>query len=93
MKLQALLLICSLTLDLGSSQCRMANWWGSFDRQGWSTCDSSKEYMTGMYRNINHGNDDYIYLLEEVKCCQAIDPYRDIESTCTNENWWGTLDS
>ena len=93
MKFVALLLIYSLTLDLGRSQCRMANWWSSFDRQGWSTCDSSKEYMTGMYRNTHRGNDDKIYLLEEVKCCQAIAPNRESQSTCTNANWWGTLDS
>lgn len=93
MKLLVSLLVYSLTVALCWSQCRMANWWRSFDYKGWSTCDSTKEYMTGMYRNTNRGRDDKIFLLEEVKCCHAIAPNPDSQSTCTNANWWGTLDS
>ena len=93
MKWLVSLLFYSHMTDLCWGQCRMANWWKSFDTKGWSQCDSNKEYITGMERNNNGGDNDKIYLLEQVKCCQAPAPNRDSASTCTNANWWGTLDS
>ncbi|KAJ7383270.1 hypothetical protein OS493_029235 [Desmophyllum pertusum] len=93
MKLLVSLLLLSLTVDPCWSQCRMANWWGSFDRKGWSVCGPSNEYMTGLYRNGHGGSSDKLYLLEEVKCCKAPKPNENSQSTCSNVNWWKTLDS
>ncbi|XP_078356494.1 uromodulin-like, partial [Oculina patagonica] len=93
MKLLVSLLLLSITVDSCWSQCRMANWWGSFDRKGWSVCGSSNEYITGFYRNSNRGSNDKIYLLEEAKCCKAVAPNQNSQSSCSNANWWKTLDS
>ncbi|KAL9987869.1 hypothetical protein ACROYT_G002244 [Oculina patagonica] len=93
MKLLVFLLFFSLTVDTCWSQCRMANWWRSFDQKGWSVCGPSNEYITGFYRNNNQGGNDKIYLLEEAKCCRAVAPYQNSHSLCMNANWWKTLDS
>ncbi|KAJ7379904.1 hypothetical protein OS493_012664 [Desmophyllum pertusum] len=29
-----------------SLSCDTANWWGSFDREGWSVCPNDKTYLT-----------------------------------------------
>ena len=34
----------------GDWECYSHNWWGSFDHEGWSTCNNGY-YMTGLYRN------------------------------------------
>ena len=91
MKLLSFLVILGM-LDVCSCQCRTANWWRAFDKKGWVKCGSSKEYLTGFYRSDNLGSNDYIYLLEEGKCCRALSPNQDQQSTCTNANWWGVLD-
>jgi hypothetical protein len=44
--------------------CSHANWWGSFDRKGWSTCPSGQA-MAGMYRNSCNS----LYCIEEAYCC------------------------
>ena len=72
--------------------CRMANWWGAFDKAGWVQCDSSKHYITGLFRNNNGGKDDKIFLIEEAKCCPAPTPDKNTPSTCMNANWGSTLD-
>ncbi|KAL9987875.1 hypothetical protein ACROYT_G002253 [Oculina patagonica] len=92
MKLYLSLLVILMVTHACWSQCRNANWWGSFDRTGWSTCDSTTEYLTGFFRNDQWQNDP-IYLLEEGTCCKAPAPIQDQASTCTNANWWGVLDS
>jgi len=50
--------------------CKNENWWGSFDRKGWSTCGASHYlagfYRTGSSRDRNHGT----YQLEEAWCCK-----------------------
>ena len=71
MKLQSfslslLLLSMFWSQCFSASSCKMANWWGTFDHKGWSTCDSSTEYIKGLWRNDPSG-DDEIYLLEEAK--------------------------
>ena len=96
MKLQSFLLSLLLLSMLWSqcfsaSSCKMANWWGTFDHKGWSTCDSSTEYIKGLWRNDPSG-DDEIYLLEEAKCCSAPTPFESTPSTCQTANWWGVLD-
>ena len=73
-------------------RCKMANWWGGFDRKGWVQCDSSTHYITGLFRNRNGGPREKIYLLEEAKCCPAPAPNQNTPSTCQKVNWWGILD-
>ncbi|XP_027059482.1 neurogenic locus Notch protein-like [Pocillopora damicornis] len=80
-----------MMMDQCWSQCRTANWWGSFDKKGWSKCGSSVEYLKGFYRN-NKNNNDPISLLEEGRCCKAPSPNQNQASTCKNANWWGVLD-
>ena len=72
---------------------QMANWWGGFDRKGWVHCDSSKYYITGLWRNKNPGSNDGIFLLEEAKCCPATSPHQGTPSTCLSVDWWITLDT
>ena len=74
------------------NECKMANWWAGFDRKGWVDCDSSKHYITGLWRNTNLGSKDEIDLLEEAKCCPAPSPHQNTPSTCRTANWWITLD-
>ena len=74
MKYLVFVLAYFLMVDVCWGQCNMANWWYSFDKKGWSLCDSTMEYMTGMERNTNRGDNDKIYLLEKAKCCQAPSP-------------------
>lgn len=74
------------------SACRMANWWAAFDRKGWATCDSSTQYIKGLWRNHNGGPKEKIYLLEQAKCCSAPTPYANVPSTCKIANWWSVLD-
>ncbi|CAH3151158.1 unnamed protein product [Porites lobata] len=89
--LSLLLLSMFWSQCFSASSCKMANWWGTFDHKGWSTCDSSTEYIKGLWRNDPSG-DDEIYLLEEAKCCSAPTPYESMASTCQTANWWGVLD-
>ncbi|XP_020621190.1 uncharacterized protein LOC110058869 [Orbicella faveolata] len=87
------LLIILLMADAcwsGHVNCRMANWWTSFDYKGWSQCDS-KEYVTGFMRN-HRTRSDPIGLLEEGRCCKALAPYQDTSSTCEYTDWWAALD-
>ena len=91
MKLYVSLFVVLLMTDACWSQCSDANWWGSFDRQGWSTCEESTEYLTGLWRNDRESGDP-IYLLEEARCCAPTGPGADHPSTCKNANWWGVLD-
>jgi hypothetical protein len=50
--------------------CKGQNWWGSFDRAGWSSCDAGW-YLAGFYRtghmwDWNHGT----WQIEEGWCCK-----------------------
>ncbi|CAH3106856.1 unnamed protein product [Porites lobata] len=74
------------------SACTMANWWRAFDHKGWATCDSSTQYIKGLWRNHNGGLNEKISLLEEAKCCLAPPPYANVPSTCKIANWRGVLD-
>jgi len=62
--------------------CHNANWWGSFDRAGWSHCPS-QTYIQGFLIN----NCPWIYCLEEARCCQ-ISGSRG-SSQCRPQNGWG----
>lgn len=73
-----------------SSGCRMANWWDSFDREGWSYC-RSYEYVTGFFRSHRISSDP-IERLEKARCCKAPSGYEDTSSTCEYTNWLTVLD-
>jgi len=72
--------------------CRMANWWKSFDKKGWSTCGSSNEYMNGLYRNGKSGGDDGLFRIEEARCCKRSGSYGSESDDCYNANWWSSFD-
>jgi len=65
--------------------CYNANWWGSFDRPGWSHCMNGG-YIQGFLKN----SCPWIYCLEEARCCH-IQGSRG-RKACNEKNWWGSLD-
>ncbi|XP_066924753.1 uncharacterized protein [Clytia hemisphaerica] len=68
-----------------------ANWWHSFDRQGWSTCPAG-QYITGFYRSARRIPDG-IWRLEEAKCKSAPlgwVPRR--QQQCYKLNIWSSFD-
>jgi hypothetical protein len=73
--------------------CKNENWWDSFDKKGWSTCNNDKLFITGFYRNtLESWTMDQIYRLEEAKCCSSNSLYLTQRSECKNANWWDSLD-
>jgi hypothetical protein len=50
----------------GHWTCYHANWWGSFDRAGWSTCGGGY-FMTGLYRTSGHR----AHNIESGHCCKS----------------------
>ncbi|XP_046863892.1 uncharacterized protein LOC124457749 isoform X2 [Xenia sp. Carnegie-2017] len=71
--------------------CVNANWWVSFNKQGWSTCDTTNQFITGFYRSALSANYDGLYRLEEAKCCKSSPIYIGQKSTCQNANWWDSF--
>ncbi len=63
----------------GDLKCKRANWWRSFDRQGWSKCQKNY-YMAGFFKN--HCNK--LYCIEEAYCCKS--HYDHGYAHCYNEN-------
>eukprot|EP00163_Fabomonas_tropica_P027151 TRINITY_DN514_c0_g1_i2.p1 TRINITY_DN514_c0_g1~~TRINITY_DN514_c0_g1_i2.p1 ORF type:complete len:185 (+),score=14.66 TRINITY_DN514_c0_g1_i2:21-575(+) len=49
-----------------SCDCYHDNWWHTFNRKGWSTCQKPGYYMAGIWRNTC----DKLYCIEWVKCCR-----------------------
>ena len=72
--------------------CKKADWWGGFDRKGWVQCDSSTQYITGLWRSHYAGPEAKISVLEGAKCCSAMAPNQNTPSTCQKVDWWGILD-
>jgi hypothetical protein len=70
----------------GRGACYHANWWGSFDRAGWSTCNNGY-FMNGLYRNWCHS----LYCIEEALCCQQAGQ-SNYAGGCMHANWWGSFD-
>ncbi|PFX27877.1 uncharacterized protein LOC111327026 [Stylophora pistillata] len=85
--LYSFLIILTMADTCCSQNCSYANWWISFDNEGWSYCDSEYQYMTGLWRNERESYDG-IYLIEHAKCCFA----QDLPASCQKANWWGILD-
>ena len=67
--------------------CYNHNWWDSFDRKGWSTCNNGY-YMTGLYNTAGPrlGN------IEEAKCCRP-KSQRKQWGQCYNLNVWHSFDN
>ncbi|PFX27852.1 Protein crumbs-like 2 [Stylophora pistillata] len=57
------------------------------------TTDQQKYETIGFYRNEVNGNDDKIYLLEEVNCYKAAAPNHSTQTTRIEADWWHQLDS
>ena len=66
--------------------CYNHNWWHSFDRKGWSTCNNGY-YMTGIFKT----NGGKLYNLEEAKCCR---PRSQVKQwgNCYHLNVWASFD-
>jgi hypothetical protein len=76
----------AVSANLGQDSCYVANWWSSFDREGWSTC-ADGYYLSGLHRN---GCND-LWCLEEAYCCkQALSS--GYAGGCTNANWKDSFD-
>ncbi|XP_046863969.1 neurogenic locus notch homolog protein 2-like [Xenia sp. Carnegie-2017] len=71
--------------------CVNANWRRSFDKQGWSTCDTTNQFITGLYRNKLRVNNDGLYRLEDAKCCKSSPIYIGQKSICQNADWWDSF--
>ena len=72
--------------------CSNANWWLSFDKEGWSSCAKKNRYIKGFQRNPPKQKSDPIYMLEEAKCCTAIPLWDKLDAECFEANWWLALD-
>merc|ERR1719157_486693 len=79
---------CSVHInDMNDPQtCYSANWWGSFDRKGWSNCETGY-FLSGLMRN----SCDQLYCLEQAKCCKSTNSPGNYNN-CYNANWWGSFD-
>ena len=72
--------------------CSNANWWLSFDKEGWSSCAKKNRYIKGFQRSPPKEKSDPIYMLEEAKCCTAIPLWDKLDAECFEANWWLALD-
>ncbi|CAB4012859.1 fibropellin-1 isoform X4 [Paramuricea clavata] len=63
----------NVCINSSNCSCRNANWRSSFNRTGWSKCPATFPYINGLYRSsVSQQNRDYIYHLEQAKCCEII---------------------
>ena len=69
-----------------SQVCYNHNWWGSFDRKGWSTCNNGY-FMKGLYRTSG----SYLNNIEEAKCCRPRGAVKRW-GRCYNHNVWRSFD-
>ncbi|CAB3994031.1 Hypothetical predicted protein [Paramuricea clavata] len=71
--------------------CLVANWWDSFDREGWSNCSDKNLFITGVFRN-HELIGQFIYLIEYARCCSSIPAFKGQSSDCKIANWRASLD-
>jgi len=83
------IVICSILASSEDGKCRMANWWKSFNKSGYSQCDKNTDFIRGFFRNNRRkGNKDTIRLLEEAKCCGRSSQWWNKETVTVYEDWW-----
>eukprot|EP00929_Paragymnodinium_shiwhaense_P017573 TRINITY_DN126_c0_g1_i2.p1 TRINITY_DN126_c0_g1~~TRINITY_DN126_c0_g1_i2.p1 ORF type:complete len:3378 (+),score=908.37 TRINITY_DN126_c0_g1_i2:86-10135(+) len=73
--------------NTAATDCYKANWWGSFDRKGWSTCKPGY-FVSGFYRTGRCGGGVGAHQLEEAWCCAARER-KTQWGTCTTKNIFG----
>ncbi|XP_001639919.2 aerolysin [Nematostella vectensis] len=73
--------------------CSEANWQISFDKEGYSTCNSKNDYINGLYRNNNAGGNDGIHLIEKARCCPIPYPFWYQPTDCVIADWVHSLDN
>jgi len=78
--------------ETASGACAYKGWWSSFDRAGWSKCQSDKYYVNGLWRNDNKGNNDGLFLVEKGYCCQRSGVFGNAGVKVKGGNWAVTLD-
>jgi hypothetical protein len=77
-------------LFIVSDWCEIKDWSKSFDSRGWSKCSPTSPYIKGLRRGKNLlGLLDWIYLLEEAKCCAV---FENVQSNCMEEDWSASFD-
>jgi len=86
------IVICNCLALSEKSVCRTANWWNSFNSEGYSQCGLT-DYIRGFFRNHRRkGKEDTIKLLEEAKCCGRSSPWWNKETVIVYADWWSLLD-
>jgi septal ring factor EnvC (AmiA/AmiB activator) len=70
---------------LSLDSCYHADWWSSFDREGWSLCQWDY-YMAGLWRNDCQS----LYCIELALCCRIAGG---VYNFCDNTSWWSSFDN
>ena len=84
------LLVFPLFISSVMASCSMVNWGTSFDKKGYSDCNSEIQYMNGLERSDR--GDDKINRLEKVQCCGRTHPYYNQPTQCLAADWVISLD-
>ena len=69
--------------------CHYADWWYSFDHEGWSKCPGSSPYINGLWRNkAPSAWQDWIFHLEVASCCDN----GTVNAVCVQADWVTSFD-
>jgi len=83
---------CTQATSPVNQVCTIGNWWSSFDRRGWSTCQNG-HFVRGFMRTGPHPvHPDALRELEEARCCR---PNTGVVrfGHCINHNVWRSWDN
>lgn len=87
------IVICSILVSSEAGNCRMANWWKSFNKKGYSQCEKKNYFIRGFFRNKRRkGKEDSIKLIEEAKCCGRSSQWWNKETVTVYADWWKLFD-
>jgi len=87
--------------EMTTGSCKYSDWGRSFDKAGWSYCGGGQggrspkdnhQYISGLWRNDNKGNNDGLYLIEKAYCCRRSPKYTGRKVTKKGGEWTRTLD-
>ena len=74
---------------IGNTVCQNADWWSSFDDEGWSKCPESSPYINGLWRSkAQSAGQDWIFLLEVANCCDN----ETVDAVCVQADWNTSID-
>ena len=86
------LVVLATSMVTANAVCSDADWWKSFDKTGLSKCDNSAYFITGFYRSAPACK-DYLYRLEEARCCSKPSPWQYSSYQVLIADWWQVFDS